>query len=1255
MSRLLVAVTLLLLPFTALAQSAPQADVSMVAWVYGRLPAGDVVAGAITIRNHGPDPARNVVLTLSGGQLDGEERAGCAPGDDDTRCTIEVLQPHAERSFLIRFDPADVRARTVPIEATVTSDTPDPALANNHFRGSIEMVQSPRLTFGLRRFPIADPGGPAAYDVSIGNSSEVRAINTRFTIPLPEGWSFESATNGLQCTLDGRDLNCSVATIAPRTTFTSELVLRAANTPEGAIHPNVPVTLTTDHGVFTEPHSGTGFFFAMIYRHIAVTHTGDEGPGSLRDAINTVNASCKGHPNPPCKIVFDIPGEGAVRTIQPKTPLPAIRSGGVTIDGSTQTQRHGDTNPHGPEIEINGSRLEAGDAFDVSAENFTFVLSDVVVNGFPGNAVTISARGVGRLIERSYIGTDPTGRIAVPNTRGIVIDAPGQYYTVNTGIRDNVISGNRRAGIFITSGFEISIHANRIGASAGEVPQPLGNGASGIYLGQRASAVSITKNMIAFNGEAGIATAPDTGYISIRGNSITGNGSIGIDYNLDGASASFSRPTITVARYDEATGITRIEGVIEQAGHFSVSTVELFANSVADEEGELFLGSVILKGRTFTFDYRGDLRGRFITGTHSYPNNYYPEAPYFLTTEFGPPAKVDGEASGPIDPGVAVPRGADLSVRVTSISPVLVEARSQMYLQIGNLGPEPVEGPVTLELSIDAGRFDTRLSECTASADARSLRCTLKEAAPFYVHFEIPRGVTSFNVHARVTAATFDPIPANNEDNVTIGVITRPFLELQIDSPGAIDPGAEATYNVRLSSSNAVDSRDIEVRIHLMHRWSLISNGTNGWNCTVEGEYIVCRTPSLAGKSSSAFSFTLRAPGEEHGVPRQGLTASLTTSEGPQYGINTWIVYDVFRLLRVTTAADDGPGSLRQAIHRANDECNETINCKVLFANGIRSIEPLTELPWINAENLTLIGNDITIDGGKLAAGDGLTIASNGDGLLRGFIIRGFPGDGVVVRRFGYAPNYLSRRAIVGNEIVDNGGRGVVVITDNGESANTDIVANVISGNGRSGVSVASGTGIRVTGNRIGVSAQGGAMPNGASGVYAAANSSVELEGNTIAFNAHAGAGTDRNAMWIGLRGNSLFANHGLAVDHGLDEVTFNDDPKRHTELPRMPLILSATWDTVARVTRIEGRAELSPNHMSAVELFANDQPDERGFGEAQRSLGEVSFAQGRGETAFTFSVAEDLRGKFIIATLSRRNGFSLSWTSEVSQAVPVQ
>jgi len=131
-------------------------------------------------------------------------------------------------------------------------------------------------------------------------------------------------------------------------------------------------------------------FFLFIFFSLSinantftVTNTNDAGSGSLREAIDYANFMSGTH-----TIDFNIPntdpGYNATRgvwTIHPLTTFNYITSGNITIDGSTQTTNQGDTNPLGPEIELEGNDNAIDYAFSIiNAPNIHF--KDLILSPF---------------------------------------------------------------------------------------------------------------------------------------------------------------------------------------------------------------------------------------------------------------------------------------------------------------------------------------------------------------------------------------------------------------------------------------------------------------------------------------------------------------------------------------------------------------------------------------------------------------------------------------------------------------------------------------------------------------------------------------------------------------------------------------------------------------------------------------------------------------------------------------------------------
>ena len=225
---------------------------------------------------------------------------------------------------------------------------------------------------------------------------------------------------------------------------------------------------------------------------------------------------------------------------------------GITIDGTTQSDFIGsDTNPFGPEIEIDGTN--AGDAigfFVIGADN---VINGLVINRFGGDSWG-SGRGIcisgneatGNVIIGCYIGTNRTGTAA----------------------------------------------GNSIGTDADGMTD-LGNGSSGIYIDWGAQDNTIGPgNIIAFNNVDGLRIEHDTTTgNTITQNPITNNLGLGIN-NVAGGNTKLAPPIITHVTASTVSG-SACPGC----------TVEVFSDS--EDEGKIYEGTAAADGSgNFTISIR---------------------------------------------------------------------------------------------------------------------------------------------------------------------------------------------------------------------------------------------------------------------------------------------------------------------------------------------------------------------------------------------------------------------------------------------------------------------------------------------------------------------------------------------------------------------------------------------------------------------------------------------------------------------------
>ena len=253
-----------------------------------------------------------------------------------------------------------------------------------------------------------------------------------------------------------------------------------------------------------------------------VINTDDSGPGSLRQAILDSNASIGVRET----IGFSIGGP-APHTIAPQSPLPVITDP-VTIDGTTEPDFAGT-----PVIELDGTNA-GGDANGLFVAAGNTVIRGLVINRFGtggsganGNGIVLQGAG-GNVIERSFIGTDVNGVTASPNrSDGIWIEAPGNRIGGASAAARNVISGNGRIGVNVTSAASANvIHGNYIGVDSSGTAR-LGNASDGVIVGN-ASGTLIggvnpgEGNVIAGNTTSGVQIFANGGEVASN-NQVKGN------------------------------------------------------------------------------------------------------------------------------------------------------------------------------------------------------------------------------------------------------------------------------------------------------------------------------------------------------------------------------------------------------------------------------------------------------------------------------------------------------------------------------------------------------------------------------------------------------------------------------------------------------------------------------------------------------------------------------------------------------------
>ena len=619
-----------------------------------RVAVGRTIHYAITWDIVGPGSGTGTVLEVNvpgvATDLDSFPELSCT-GGDPIRCTFpESAGALSVLHLEVRIDTPGVHTTTARLIRQDGSSDPNPS--NDIVTHTFEAFARPSLELhpSVALLPL-EPLQQGTFSVNVRNHSATPATNLVVTVRLPAGGTIDGFTPRLgnpNCVLANNALNCTAASLGAEQFLYFDVAFTAPPGMDGQ-DLIIDMAVTAAEEDFDDADNRSTRHAVMI-RQFVVSNVNDEGGGSLRQAMLDVRSLCA--VTKPCAILFRIPGpvpQNGWFTIQPRTRLPEI-PGTLTMDGRTQTLFTGDTNPEGPEIEIDGAFVAEGSGL-LLRPHCEMTVRNLAVNGFPGYGMEVRQRGIGTnedacvvgsslfhpaTIRENYLGTDPRGRIAKPNHRGLGI------FTAESFAFENLISGNRRSGIYVEQGAYHLIGGNRIGvASDGS---PLGNGA-GIFIDMGIPGTEgandfigadIIGNVIANNDGMAIARTRQ-GEIWITENSIFDNLQQGIDAGVDGMTPQRAddrdvpnAPVLFSASYDPAGDVTIVRGRIDSEAFASIGlgggtgrTLEIYASLrlskwfAPQAERSVAIASIASGHQDFEIVVPGDFRGMWITATYS--------------------------------------------------------------------------------------------------------------------------------------------------------------------------------------------------------------------------------------------------------------------------------------------------------------------------------------------------------------------------------------------------------------------------------------------------------------------------------------------------------------------------------------------------------------------------------------------------------------------------------------------------------------
>ena len=359
-------------------------------------------------------------------------------------------------------------------------------------------------------------------------------------------------------------------------------------------------------------------------------------------------------------------------------------------------------------------------------------------------------------------------------------------------------------------------------------------------------------------------------------------------------------------------------------------------------------------------------------------------------------------------------------------------------------------------------------------------------------------------------------------------------------------------------SSTLFVTGTINGRTGVLHSIDFYSSPARDPTTNGEGQVYLGSTDVTTDASGNA-SFAVTLPRQAAG---RFLSATATDTNGntSEFSLVIPIASSLpAQTFTVTSTANSGPGSLRQALLDANLAVTGTNNL-IAFAiagAGPHTLLPTSALPALfepvvidgftqpgSAPNTSALGNNavwkVQLVGTNAGAGvDGLRMEGS-NSVVRGLVIAGFTGDGVeiVTNQFNRVEGCLLGLDVDG-QLRGNSFHGVNI----NQAANTYIggatpaARNVISGNSQHGI-LLSGVGVSnsvVAGNLIGTGVSGtGDFGNGSDGIQIN-GSSLNTIGGTSPASANTISGN--NSDGIELTGASTTLNTVAGNRIGLDSL----------------------------------------------------------------------------------------------------------------------
>ncbi|MCX4690423.1 DUF11 domain-containing protein [Kitasatospora purpeofusca] len=220
---------------------------------------GQQIQWRVTVTNHGPSRARNVVVTdrvpagVSNASMAAQDGTACAIANGTATCPAVELASGETLAWTLTGT-LDPDAAVTPTNTVVVTGGPDPATPTHTAVASPTAGPEPQANLVVAKVLVTDPvvpGQQIQWRVTVTNNGPSRARNVVVTDPVPAGVDGASmaADNGTACPITNGTATCPAVEIAAGETRTWTLT--------GTLHAGATVTPTNTVTVTGGPDPAT--------------------------------------------------------------------------------------------------------------------------------------------------------------------------------------------------------------------------------------------------------------------------------------------------------------------------------------------------------------------------------------------------------------------------------------------------------------------------------------------------------------------------------------------------------------------------------------------------------------------------------------------------------------------------------------------------------------------------------------------------------------------------------------------------------------------------------------------------------------------------------------------------------------------------------------------------------------------------------------------------------------------------------------